>query len=159
MLLFTPPYFIKFIIASLKFLTIWNIILIVFYKYTSEYIDLHLLSLVVALVSSGIFYVQPKYLDIIVDGKKIVFSVSKQTVVFYFLDFLFHWLPLIVVLMIVPLQQMDERSILTIVILYFYLISANALQDVYRGISLYFTFLMVILAVFIRYLITFNASM
>ena len=59
----------NFAIALLSFFTTWNIILVVFHKFTHQWFDLMLSSLIVLFVSTYICYIDPGYLQIVENFK------------------------------------------------------------------------------------------
>jgi hypothetical protein len=59
----------NFAIALLSFFTTWNIILVIFHKFTHQWIDLMLSSLIVLFVSTYICYIDPGYLQIVTKFK------------------------------------------------------------------------------------------
>ena len=85
----------------LLFLTFWNIVLLVLHPWTSPYVDLTYLSIFVFLGSQFLVYCHPKFLP------SLTFDEEAKTtgVLMYLADFLVHWAPLGVVLIVLPYRS------------------------------------------------------
>lgn len=79
-----------------KYLTILSLIFVIFWKYTKRYIDLPVLALCVAFIAFPIFYLSPNQIDLSCFG---ITSENKPNFLhIIFFDMLYHWLPLVYVL-------------------------------------------------------------
>lgn len=133
----------------LAFLTNINIILVVFYKYTAKYIDLHLLCLIVAFVSFGIAYVYPRktYIQWSNGSAMIVDTNGKNM----FVDLAMHWTPLIFVLLVVPKTKSIQKITLTFFSIILYSIIVNAPRLYMFDFNI--TFILIVFALIVRFCI------
>jgi len=144
-----PKYLSSYILGQLKYLTNWNFLFVIFYKFTSKYIDLHLSCLIVALVAFNLSYIYPKTFSMKIDDEhQYTFSVAKHPTAYYLFDFIVHWVPLIVVFTLVPIERPNNKTVATFFLLLFFLIFVDA-QQVY-GCNMFMSTMSVIVATIIR---------
>ena len=138
---------VKFVFSILLFYTMINLLLVIFYKYTAKYIDLHLSCLIVAFVSFGITYIKPREVRYVVDEKHQY--VFKTNSVNWIWDFILHWVPLIFVLIVVPVSRSNLKIVRTFAIIILYMLVTRA-PDMYNFDSP-MSIVFCILALTIRY--------
>jgi len=120
---------VKFLFTMFLFYTMINLLLVVFHKFTSKYIDLHLSCLVVAFVSFGITYIHPREVRYSIDEThKYVVKTSAITAIY---DFILHWLPLIYVFITIPLSRSISKIARTFAFILIYLLATRA-PDLYN---------------------------
>ena len=139
---------IKYIYTYLTFYTNINIILVIFYKYTAKYYDLHLSCMIVALVSFGITYIYPREIIVNIDeNTKHVYPTG--TISSIIVDFIMHWIPLIFVFAVVPIERNKTNTIRTFAIIVLYIIAFQA-HDLYN-FNHFISILFMILALVARF--------
>ena len=144
-----PKFLTSYLLGQLKYLTIWNLIFVIFYKFSAKYVDLHLSCLIVALASFNLSYIYPKSFTMKIDeDHQYVFGVEKAPKLFYVFDFLLHWVPLIAVFLLVPLERPGNKTVSTFFIIIFFLIFVDA-QYVYNC-NIFISIMAVIVATLIR---------
>lgn len=144
-----PKFLMSYLLGQFRYLTIWNLIFVIFYKFTAEYVDLHLSCLIVALAAFNLSYIYPKSFAMKIDeDHQYVFSAEQTPTRFYVFDFLSHWLPLIAVFILVPLERPNNKTVRTFFIIIFFLIFVDA-QYVYNC-NIFISIMAVIVATLIR---------
>lgn len=131
----------------LSFLTNINLLLVLFYKYTARYIDLHLLCLIVAFVSFGITYIYPRKVYVTwIDNSISIFETTTPRVL---IDVTMHWLPLLFVLYAIPFSKSIQKITLTFFLIISYSIIFNA-PKLYK-FDIKITFILIVLALIVRF--------
>jgi len=113
--------------------SLWNILLVVFHRYTHKYVDLLLSCLVVVVLFTVCIHIYPKYLKIHFFGTKEKRIVDNKLLLI-FLDITCHWIALLFIVTQYGKYYMKSSSTLssafTIFVLICYAISVNA-REVY----------------------------
>lgn len=120
----------------MMFFTFWNILLVIFHKYTSQYVDLLYLSFIVLVVGLYLSFINPAKFMLRFGEKKVYFTGLEK---FVFCDLLSHSLVFVYVLYLTYgtkklLRAGDVQLFVSIMIIVAYIILVNV-KYVY-GISL-----------------------
>ena len=121
---------IKYCYTIFTFYTHINLLLVLFYKYTSKYIDLHLSCIIVALVSFGITYICPRQIKFEVDPSRITI-IKTGTLRSFLFDILLHWVPLAFIFIVLPVSKNMIVIARTFALIILYTIAIQA-QDLYN---------------------------
>lgn len=113
------------------FFTTWNILLVVFHKYTSEYIDLLYLSFITMFIGLYLSLVNPRKFVFRYDDKKYVFMGFQK---FLMIDIVFHIFIFLYVFFYIHESFSEKKLLGSILILAVYIICIN-IKKVY-GISI-----------------------
>jgi len=126
-----------------SFLTNISVILIIFWRETTKYIDLPLLALIVAFVAFPIIYIHPQ---------KIINPYNTRYMYgapLYLVDILFHWLPLFFVATNKSIKKtLDyDKIFITLAFFWFYIACSNAfvLYGLDRDLGVFFLLLAILL--------------
>jgi len=139
-------------LVMLSYFTTLNIVMVILYKFTSPFVDLHLSCLITAFVSFGICYIRPKEWIIPLDENHSWYVTTRgpNSTWVYLRDFAVHWLPLLFVLLFVPIGPVDYRKIsFTFFVIIFYLVFLNA-PELY-GLDVYISIIFVFMAILTRF--------
>jgi len=119
--------FLKYFFSWFLYYTYWNLLLVVFGKWTHKYLDLHLSCLIVACASWYIFHIYPNsFVNRFDDNYAMSFDPKINGISYYIWDFLLHWMPLIVVCFIYPIERFGNKTILTFFAIVFFMVAVNA---------------------------------
>lgn len=139
---------LKIFFSLLLFYTNINILLVIFYKYTYKYIDLHLSCIIVALISFGISYICPRQIIVNVDPERL-YIYNTGSVKSIVIDILMHWVPLIFVFLVVPISKNKLIVTRTFALIVLYMIIIQA-QDLYNFDN-FLSFLFLVVALIVRF--------
>lgn len=139
---------VNFIFTLLCFFTNINILLVIFYKHTSLFIDLHFSCLVVALVSFGITYICPREVVLQIDNKR-EYVFHTGSIMSYVVDIIVHWVPLVFVFMVVPISKNVLLTVRTFAYIILYLIIVQA-HELYN-FDIFLTVIFLVLALVARF--------
>jgi len=97
------------VLHFMTYYTTINFILVILYKFTAPYIDLHLSALITAFVSFGICFIHPKEWYIPLDDEHQLYVSVKENNIeslsVYARDLIIHWLPVVIVFLASTYQQ------------------------------------------------------
>ena len=134
----------------LTYYTTFNFIIVLLYKFTAPYIDLHLSALITAFVSFGICFIHPREWIIPLDDEhQMYISVKDGDIYVYARDIFVHWVPVILVFLLVPIKTSYAKTTCTFFLSIFYLVFFNA-PDLY-GFDMYISLVLAILAMVVRF--------
>lgn len=128
------------------------LIMVVFWKYTMRFIDLPLLTLSVAFIAFPIFHISPRHISFLYDGKKVILEDRPKII---FIDILFHWTPLLFVLLnkSIAKRPIDYTKVLfTLIFVLFYINAFNAFE-LYNFKHKELGILFFVLAVVVRFIL------
>lgn len=134
----------------LRFLTFISLILVLFWRVTSRYVDLPLMALIVAFGAFPIVYIFPR---------KVMNPLTKRFISgapLYLSDLLLHWLPLFFVATnrFIDNSLNYEKIFVTISLFFVYVAVANPF--VLYGLDADLSTSFLLLAIFLRYVMGFN---
>jgi len=132
---------------SLKYYSNWNIAFLVFYNWLKlgRYIDIHLSCLIVALVSFSLFEApaERQHLD-----TKLSDDVTASISISWALDFIWHWVPLILTFIFIPVSKEKGPVVFTMILFFTYIILTDA--HILYNANLTTTLIMIIFALIVR---------
>lgn len=154
-------------IQLLQFYTTWNLLFVIFYKYTSKHIDVLTSCLITAFASLSVTRSGPNGFTIPINANhQFVFGAETDPFMFYLWDTAAHWLPLVIVLLIEftsnataaanAIAINNKTTITAFTILFFFILTNSPKlygNDVYTTLVL---FIMAIIARLAISKITFN---
>ena len=156
-------------IQLLQFYTTWNLLLVIFYKYTSKHIDVLTSCLITAFMSLAVTRSGPNGFTIPINSEyQFIFNAETDPFMFYLWDTAAHWLPLVIVLFIeftsnanatanATANAINNKTTITAFTILFFFILTNSPKlygnDVYTTLVL---FIMAIIARLAISRITFN---
>lgn len=122
-----------FFSRSMNYFTNWVLLLILFYKFTYRYFDLHILVLFITFVSCFIVFIYPRYFQFIDKENQSVATVGGAGA--HLLNIVFHVVPLVLVFIWVPRSASRDYlpQLNAIVLLLIYIILYN--PEVIYGIK------------------------
>lgn len=139
---------VKYLYTFLTFYTNINILLVIFYKYTYKYIDLHLSCIIVALISFGITYICPRQIRVEVDPTRVQ-VINTGTLESIIIDILMHWVPLVFIFIVLPRSRNVMVIARTFAIIILYMIATQA-QDLYN-FDHFLSFIFMAVALLVRF--------